>query len=84
MSTGGSLGGYSNRYTSSCLTNTIARFCFGFLKCGGLLLVRHEPPLTRRFVVYYCSAVYRREEAYKRHTPIVLDPRVEVLTNLLI
>ena len=26
---------------------------------GGLLFVRHEPPLTRRFVVYYCSAVYR-------------------------
>jgi transcriptional regulator with GAF, ATPase, and Fis domain len=21
-------------------------------------LDRHEPPLTRRFVVYYCSAVY--------------------------
>jgi hypothetical protein len=28
------------------------------LKCGGLLLDRHKPPLTRRFVVYYCSAVY--------------------------
>ena len=28
------------------------------LKCGGLLLDRHEPPLTRRFVVYFCSAVY--------------------------
>jgi len=28
------------------------------LKCGGLLLDRHEPPLTRRFVAYYCSAVY--------------------------
>jgi phosphatidylserine/phosphatidylglycerophosphate/cardiolipin synthase-like enzyme len=29
------------------------------LKCGGLLFDRHEPPLTRRFVVYYCSALYR-------------------------
>src|SRR5579863_2099151 len=28
------------------------------LNGGGLLLDRHEPPLTRRFVVYYCSAVY--------------------------
>jgi hypothetical protein len=28
------------------------------LKCGGLLSDRHEPQLTRRFVVYYCSAVY--------------------------
>ena len=28
------------------------------LKCGGLLFDRHKPPLTRRFVVYYCSAVY--------------------------
>jgi hypothetical protein len=27
-------------------------------KCGGLLLDRHELPLTRRFVVYYCSALY--------------------------
>jgi hypothetical protein len=28
------------------------------LKCGGLLFDRHKTPLTRRFVVYYCSAVY--------------------------
>jgi hypothetical protein len=28
------------------------------LKCGGLLFDRHKPPLTRRSVVYYCSAVY--------------------------
>jgi hypothetical protein len=27
-------------------------------KCGGLLFDRHKTPLTRRFVVYYCSAVY--------------------------
>src|SRR4051794_18103010 len=29
------------------------------LLCGGLLLHRHKTPLTRRFVVYYCSALYR-------------------------
>ena len=28
------------------------------LKCGGLLFDRHKTPLTWRFVVYYCSAVY--------------------------
>ncbi len=28
------------------------------LKCGGLLFDRHKVPLTWRFVVYYCSAVY--------------------------
>jgi putative transposase len=42
---------------------TQSKFCSGFLKCGGLLLVRHEPPLTRRFVVYYCSAVYNQLSA---------------------
>jgi hypothetical protein len=31
---------------------------FWNLKCGGLLFDRHKTPLTRRFVVYYCSAVY--------------------------
>lgn len=31
---------------------------FGHLKCGGPLFDRHDPPLTRRFVVHYCSAVY--------------------------
>src|SRR5436305_13486800 len=30
------------------------------LLCGGLLLHRHKTPLTRRFVVYYCSALYKR------------------------
>src|SRR5437763_14464266 len=33
------------------------------LLCGGLLLHRHNTPLTRRFVVYYCSALYRRKLA---------------------
>ena len=28
------------------------------LNCGGLLLHGREPPFIRRFVVYYCSAVY--------------------------
>jgi hypothetical protein len=28
------------------------------LKCGGLLLDRHEPPPTRRFVVYFRTALY--------------------------
>src|SRR5450755_3778780 len=28
------------------------------LKCGGLLLDRHEPPFIRRFVVYFRTAVY--------------------------
>ena len=28
------------------------------LKCGGLLLDRHEPPFTRRFVVYFRTALY--------------------------
>jgi hypothetical protein len=34
-----------------------------FLKIegGGLLFDRRKPPLTRRFVVYYCSAVYNLE-----------------------
>jgi hypothetical protein len=26
---------------------------------GGLLFDRRNPPLTRRFVVYYCSAVQK-------------------------
>lgn len=30
---------------------------FGNLKCGGLLFDRHDPPHTRRFGVYHCSAV---------------------------
>jgi hypothetical protein len=34
------------------------------LKCGGLLLDRHKAPLTRRFVVYYCSAVYTPKLSY--------------------
>jgi hypothetical protein len=41
--------------------NTIALFCSGFEKCGGLLFDRHKLPLTRRFVVYYCSAVYSQD-----------------------
>jgi hypothetical protein len=32
---------------------------FRGLKCGGLLFDRHKTPLTWRFVVYYCSAVYK-------------------------
>jgi hypothetical protein len=28
------------------------------LKCGGLLSGRHKTPLTQRFAVYYCAAVY--------------------------
>jgi len=27
-------------------------------KPGGLLFDRHKPPLKRRFVVHYCSALY--------------------------
>ena len=27
---------------------------------------RHESPLTRRFVVYYCSALYSKEPAVQR------------------
>jgi hypothetical protein len=41
-------------------------------KCGGLLLDRHEPPLTRRFVVYYCSAVYSRPVTAVRRLPRML------------
>ncbi len=33
-------------------------------KCGGLLFEGHKTPLTRRFVVYYCSAVYMPWAAY--------------------
>jgi hypothetical protein len=28
------------------------------LKCGGLLFDRHEPPFSRRFVVYFRTALY--------------------------
>jgi hypothetical protein len=28
------------------------------LKCGGQLLDRHEPPFSRRFVVYFRTALY--------------------------
>jgi hypothetical protein len=28
---------------------------------GGLLLLRHKPPLTRRLVVYFCAAAYTVE-----------------------
>ena len=34
------------------------------LKSGGLLFDRHKTPLTRRFVVYYCSAVYTRSMSF--------------------
>jgi hypothetical protein len=30
------------------------------LQWGGLLFDRHKAPLTRRYVVYYCSGVYKR------------------------
>jgi hypothetical protein len=39
--------------------------CVLELKCGGLLLDRHKAPLTRRFVVYYCSAVYKSAQSRK-------------------
>jgi hypothetical protein len=29
-------------------------------------LDRHKPPLTRRFVVYYCSAVHKGSRVIKR------------------
>jgi hypothetical protein len=31
---------------------------FDWLARGGLLFDRHPPPLTRRHVVHYCSALY--------------------------
>src|SRR3954468_23109899 len=36
------------------------------LKCGGLLLDRHKTPLTWRFVVYYCAAVYTVDRPVRR------------------
>lgn len=48
----------STLYTSQVFHKTqLHCFVFGKLPRGGLLLDRHQPPLTRRFVVYYCSAV---------------------------
>jgi len=40
------------------------------LKCGGLLFDRHDPPLKRRFVVYYCSAVYSAAFAKSASTAV--------------
>jgi hypothetical protein len=42
------------------------------LLCGGLLLHRHKTPLTRRFVVYYCSALYSVSQAIV-FTPSFVD-----------
>jgi len=52
-------------YTSSLYTSQGAPeynypVLFENLKCGGLLFDRHDPSLTRRFVVHCCSAVYIR------------------------
>ena len=49
----------STLYTSRCPTKHNLPCNVLELKCGGLLFDRHKTPLTRRFVVYYCSAVYR-------------------------
>src|SRR5580658_4677481 len=51
-------------YTSTLYTSPVSHKtrspCYVLeLKCGGLLFDRHKTPLTRRFVVYYCSAVYK-------------------------
>jgi hypothetical protein len=40
-----------------------ARLSCSWMGCGGLLFDRHEPSLTRRFVVYYCSALYTQKAA---------------------
>ena len=47
-------------YTTSEVCHKSQPVCIvlGRTPRGGLLFVRHKPTLTRRFVVYYCSAVY--------------------------
>jgi hypothetical protein len=42
------------------------------LKCGGLLLDRHEPPFTRRFVVYFRTALYTHQALVNQepHPPL--------------
>ncbi len=43
-----------------CSTSTALPLPPRISMCGGLLFDRHKPPLKRRFVVHYCSALYRR------------------------
>src|ERR1700685_2639939 len=50
----------STLYTSQVSHKTQSPCHVLELKYGGLLFDRHKTPLTRRFVVYYCSAVYSR------------------------
>ena len=44
-----------------CRKNTPDLYCLIGSPGGGLLFDRHPPPLTRRHVVHYCSALYRNE-----------------------
>jgi hypothetical protein len=43
------------------------------LKCRGLLFDRHERPLTRRFVVYYCSALLDEDFGLEQVTGLPAD-----------
>ncbi len=58
---------------------------FWNLKCGGLLLDRHEPPLTRRFAVHYCSAVYIEMDVALDEASVTADEDLlsQVWINLL-
>ena len=65
-------------YTSTLYTSQVSHKthlpCYVLeLKCGGLLFDRHKTPLTRRFVVYYCSAVYNKL-GLKRFHEFSCDP----------
>ena len=51
---------YTSTLNTSQVSHKTQQACNVFLelKCGGLLLDRHETPFTRRFVVYFLTAVY--------------------------